>query len=305
MTISSHKNRILKLEATVVKLNSLVKSLGEQLAQADALASYPHLASSLRDTVAACAALAEEAGRGKLEGHPHSPEPGIRDEGSSSVLGDSCGLLSPATCSPMQGTSPNPSRSLRDLISLQSSPSINASSQSLSATISPVELSAFIGNLRAACAHNAFKTLSDPTLSLDSIRNKFRFLLSLMSREHLTSYYKAALEARLDPSSLEAWAAVPFLGLGGAGTHYAQPSSSRRGIGSAEEKTQDWPVISDPLSDFSAQIHENLDDTWFDAHDLEGYLKEQGVRLIAYSPGTRQHNEFTRGTDVMKLSQGV
>ncbi|KAK7720307.1 hypothetical protein SLS63_009854 [Diaporthe eres] len=160
--------------------------------------------------------------------------------------------------------------------------------------------------LRLACAYNAFETLGNPRVSLDSIRNKFRFLLSLMSREHLTSYYKASLQARLNQSPLDTWDAVPFYGLGGAGSHYPDPSPPPRRSGDPEDPAHpDWPFVSDPLFELTTGIRENLDDTWFDARDLEGYLKERGVCLVAQRPSSLQHEASSTYIDVVRLSQGV
>lgn len=309
VTMSEQRDKILKLEATVLRMNSLVGLLGDQLAQADVLALQPHLAHSLRNTVAACASLAKEVDQSQAEGRPLSSQSRIRQERPFPLQEDRRVLSSPA--SPIKFTRPqvpNPSRSLQSLMSPQPPPSSDTFSRPHSTTISPVELSAFISQLRLACAYNAFETLSDPAVTIDSIRNKFRFLLSLMSREHLTSYYKASLKARIDRSALDAWEAVPFFGLGGAGSHYAGPRSPpTSGIGDgAEDPTQhDWPMVSDPLLAFSAQVRESLDDTWFDARDLEAYLKEQGACLVVRPPGTPQHECFPPYIDVVRLLQGV
>lgn len=302
VTISSQKDRILKLEATVMEMNSLVESLGEQVARADALALPPHLASSLQSTVAACASMAKEAELSKSEDRPRPPQSRVQ-HGNPGVL------LSQKN--PRQGTPPmvpNPRRLLQNVRPLQplATSSNDSSPRPPSTTTSPVELTTFIRQLRLACAQNAFNTLSDPSAPLDSIRNKFRFLLSLMSREHLTSYYKDSLQARLDQSALDAWGAVPFYGLGGAGSHYAHPSLTPRGDGGAGDSAHlDWPLVSDPLFEFTTDIRGNLDDTWFDARDLEGYLKERGVCLVGHPPSTPQREASPTYIDVVKLSQGV
>lgn len=306
VTMSEQREKILKLEATVLKMNSLVESLGDELARTDALALQPHLAHSLRNTVAACASLAKEVDQTKAEARPLSSQSRIRRERPSRLQEDRRVLPSPA--SPIQVTSrevPNPSRSLRSLKSPQPLSTSDTASRPHTTTVSPVELSAFISQLRLACAYNAFETLSDPTVTMDSIRTKFRFLLSLMSREHLTSYYKASLKARIDRSALDAWEAVPFFGLGGAGSHYARPSSSPGSSGAEDPAQHDWPLVSDPLLTFSAQIREGLDDTWFDARDLEAYLKEKGVCLVTRPLSTPQHDSLPICIDGMRLLQGM
>lgn len=310
ITISEQKDKILKLEATVLRMNSLVELSGDELARTDALALQPHLAHSLRNTVAACASLAKQVDQNEAEGRPLPSQLRIRQHECPSLLQEDRGVLS-SPMSPMQVTIPevpNPSGSLRSLKSPQPPPSSDTSSRPHSTTLSPVDLSSFIGQLRLACAYNAFETLSDPTVTIDSIRNKFRFLLSLMSREHLISYYKASLMARIDQSALNAWEAVPFFGLGGAGSHYARPPSPPASGISGGEKNQsqhDWPLVSDPLLAFSAQVRESLDDTWFDVRDLEAYLKEQEVCLVVRPPRTPHLEGIPPHIDVMRLLQGV
>lgn len=290
-------------------MNSLVESLSEQVARADALALHPHLASSLGNTVAACASLAKEAALSKSDDRPRSPELRRQHENTSSAQGIPGVLSFPK--SPLQGTppwGPNRSCSLQSIRSPQPPASNNASSHPLPTTTLSVELTTFIDQLRLSCAYNAFETLSDPKVSLDSIRNKFRFLLSLMSREHLISYYKASIQARLDRSALDTWEAVPFYGIGGAGSHYSDLSSTprARGSGGADDPAHpDWPLVSDPLFELTTGIRESLDDTWFDARDLEGYLKERGVCLVAHPPSTLQHETSSTYIDVARLSQGV
>lgn len=307
-TISDQKDRISKLEATVLRMNSLVGLLGDQLA--DALALQPHLASILRNTLAACTSLAEEVDQAKADGGSSSRQTREQHENLASPQPDRGIMLYPT--SPIQGIpsavrSSNPSRYLRSLMPMISPPSSDTASRPPWTATSPVELSTFISQLRLACAHNAFETLSDPTVTMDSMRNKFRFLLSLMSREHLTSYYKASLQARTDRSALNPWEAVPFFGLGGAGSHYARPSTEPPygSSGTPNSAQHEWPLVSDPLFAFSAQIRESLDDTWFDARDLEGYLKEKEVCLVVHPPSTLQHEDVPTQIDVMTLLQGM
>lgn len=288
-------------------MNSLVGLLGDQLA--GALALQPHLASILHNTVAGCISLANEVDQSRAGGGS-PPESRGQHENIASPHSDRGILLSPT--SPMQGIpsavrASSPSRYLRSLMPMISPPITDTASRPPWTTTSPVELSTFISQLRLACAHNAFETLSDPTVTMDSMRNKFRFLLSLMSREHLTSYYKASLQARTDRSALNPWEAVPFFGLGGAGSHYARPSTEPP-TGSSGTRVSDqheWPLVNDPLFAFSAQIRESLDDTWFDARDLEGYLKEKEVCLVVRPPSTPQHDELSTQIDAMTLLQGM
>lgn len=288
-------------------MNSLVGQLSDKLA--DTLASQPELTSSLRDAVAACASLAKQVNQSNAEGGPPPLQARTQHEIRASAQGHRSILPSPK--SPLQGRllspgPPNSIASLQSLVSLQSPPSSDDFTRPRTTATSQVELSTFIKQLRLACAYNAFETLSSPRVTMDSIRNKFCFLLSLMSREHLTSYYKASLQARIDQSALVPWENVPFWGLGGAGSHYQRPSSSFPSDRDISTK-QEWPDMDDPLLAFSAEIQENLDDTWFDARDLEGYLKEKGVPvcLTVDSSSMSQPEASTTCTNAVRLLQGA
>jgi hypothetical protein len=101
--------------------------------------------------------------------------------------------------------------------------------------------------------------------------------------------------------------AISFFSLGGAGSHYPRPLSALpRGNSGLENATEhDWLLVSDPLLDSSAQIRENLDDTWFHVRDSEAYLKEKEVCLVARPTSTAQHEDPPTHIDVMRLFHGV
>lgn len=307
-TISKQKDRISKLEATVLRMSSLVGLLGDQLA--GELAMQPHSASILRNTLAACTSLAEEVGQAKADGGSSSGQSRDQHENIASPHSDRGILLTPTSLmrgAPSAVRPPSPSRFLQSPMPTIAPSSSGTTSRPPWTTTSPVELPTFISQLRLACAYNAFETLSDPTVTMDSMRNKFRFLLSLMSREHLTSYYKASLQARVDRSALNPWEAVPFFGLGGAGSHYACLSTEPpNGSSATQDSAQhEWPQVSDPLFAFSAEVRESLDDTWFDERDLEGYLREKEVCLVVGPPSTSQPEHLPTQIDVMALLQGM
>ena len=319
VTLLNYQDRIVKLEGIVRNMNSLVQSFGEQQlarAESDALVSPAELASSLRNTMEACASMARGADQDTLEDDDSHSQSHIHrggDPSSSSlpIQEEACAPAPPTNSAKQSRTTPtrssSPGRFLKDLMVLQSSPSGVPSFDSVSAAVVPVQLSAFIEHLRVACVYHAYTALSNPGIAFESIRNKFRFLLSLMNRERLTSYFKAALEARVNQSGLrKEWEGIPFFGVGGAGSHYAQnraPSSSGDG---EEERTQSpWPLVKEPLSKLPTQAREDMDGDWFDVRDLEGFLRERQVRLTAYSSKVHQHRTVMGGVDVASLLQGM
>lgn len=145
------------------------------------------------------------------------------------------------------------------------------------------DLSAFIERLHIACVYQGYLTLSDPSTSLDYIRRRFRLLLSIMDRETLESYFEAALHARIYQTDLEQWGEVPLFSLGDAGTHYRRYKARS----SSWEPYRSYPerkTVKDPLSRFPPEIQEELCGEWFDICDLEEYLHEKGVCLLAGPP---------------------
>lgn len=135
----------------------------------------------------------------------------------------------------------------------------------------------FIRQLRLACCYHAYFSLRSPSVRLDDLRRKFRFLLSVLSREDLTSYFESAIQARIHPENMVEWQEIPFFSVGGAGTHYPRGSSS----GLSQNQV---PIQEDPLSILSSEAQVGMYGSWFDIRDLEGFLQEKGARFLTGPP---------------------
>lgn len=124
----------------------------------------------------------------------------------------------------------------------------------------------------------------------------FKLAYRLWSKEYLAEKLQLALSSGgdlFDPS-------IPFVPLGGAGTHYIH-NNKMTGPGTGQQpQRQSAPssVTHGPLATHSAHIrHEGPDtslngivtalglqnDEWFDAQDIDCYLREMGINLEAHT----------------------
>lgn len=144
-----------------------------------------------------------------------------------------------------------------------------------------LQCSTFMDQLHMAILYRGYLTLSNPSISADGVRQKFRLLYPAMDRGLLASYFAAALHAKISKVDLDKqWRSVPFFQLGGAGTHYAWPPE----LGPYTRRSRHWHSISVPLSHFSSDIQRDLHGDWFDMQDLECFLMERKVQLVT-APG--------------------
>ncbi|KAJ5411910.1 uncharacterized protein N7487_006269 [Penicillium crustosum] len=275
--LSRHEVRIAQLETSIQKMNMAFSSFSEQLEKSGALAPHATLQAHLRDTLTTYKSLAEEVGittdyeclhrsSQSMVAVPVQEE-NVRSTPDSWLLSELDRLLTP----PMAPISiQNPPAPLGP-----SSPLLfNTTMTTMS--LPTVEMSVFIRQLRVACAHYALFSLRDSSVDLEGLRSKFRFLLSIISRENLISYFEAGVVARVHPERMLEWEELPFFRVGGAGTHFVNSPSLRY-----ENR---HPVRDDPLSSFPPEVQGEMDGRWYDIRDLEGFLQEQGVRLFTSLP---------------------
>lgn len=245
--LSRHEARIAQLETAIQKMHIAFSSFGEHLTNSGALVPHTALQAHLHDTFTTHKSLAEEAG---VDPSPQSlqAESGMRTE--------------PCLLSQLDGLSPP---RLVD-------PAINSTS------MPAVDMSVFIRHLRLASARYAVFLLRDSSVSLEGLRRKFRFLLSIISREDLISYFEAALVATIHPERMVEWEELPFFRVGGAGTHFVHSRSWRY--------ESHHPVWEDPLSKFPPDVQGEMDGRWYDIRDLQGFLQERAVHLCASPPAS-------------------
>jgi hypothetical protein len=139
-----------------------------------------------------------------------------------------------------------------------------------------VPVSVFIEQLHVTCIYQGYLSLSDSSIMIDHLQARFRLLLEIMDRDRLATFFEAALHARLSRRKLEGWDDVPFFSLGGAGTHNARPKTIY-----TCQYHQPCSIVSDPLSHFSSDVKKELDGDWLDMQELEQFLHQKAVHLIA------------------------
>ncbi|KAI7970289.1 hypothetical protein EIK77_000291 [Talaromyces pinophilus] len=175
----------------------------------------------------------------------------------------------------------------------------------------------FARRLMRVCVERAHEVLISgglPTLSPKEAR-VFKLAYRIWSRDYLIQKFQMALTGAsdlYDPS-------VPFLPLGGAGTHYVHlresppPVSQSMSSSSSSSYTHhhhhhhhqphlptEQIVTSGPLTTHTAHIRHDGPDTslagivsslgllddgseWFDVQDIDGYLQDMGIRLKPHS----------------------
>ncbi|RAO67344.1 uncharacterized protein BHQ10_003356 [Talaromyces amestolkiae] len=168
----------------------------------------------------------------------------------------------------------------------------------------------FARRLMRICVERAHDVLVSGGLSTLSPKEArvFKLAYRIWSRDYLVQKFQMALTGisdLYDPS-------VPFLPLGGAGTHYmrespppiSQSMSSSSAMNYDHHNQQHLPAeylaTSGPLTTHTAHIRHNGPDTsligivsslgllddgseWFDAQDIDGYLQDMGIRLEPHS----------------------
>lgn len=270
----------MQLETSIKQLNSTIHSFGDNLARSGVLASHSDLHVHLLNTFTTCKSIVEDTG---IRTEEQDLTPSKQTEASISQSGQGM-TFNPSLSVQFQGRQghtpflPSPMSAL----SLQtSSPPLGHGSPLLfdnitTATTSTMDLPLFVRQLRIACAYHAFFSLRDYSVKLDDLRRKFRFLLSILTRENLISYFEAGIAAKIHPERMLEWEELPFFRVGGAGTHFL-PSSLPR-------YESQHPIREDPLDEFPSDVQGEMDGRWYDIRDLEGLLQERGVQLVTGTP---------------------
>lgn len=269
-SVSVLQFRVDQLETTLEKMSTAVIALSDRLFESEVVTSDVELSKSLRDTLQTCLYLAEDVGQPK----DHKILSGRQGNDASrntlsrqrlwSMFPPELGLASPHPN--MQGPA-NSHQGFTGPFALQDA-----------TENSPMSFSKFMEQLDFECLQHGYSMLTD--LSIPDVRvvQGFWFLMRFMDRRRLTAYIKALMQKRDNPTSMGEFNEVPFLRLGGAGTHYPVPLSQSHAAGYFRSY-QHFPLIEDPLAQFSPDVHKELDGIVFDIVDVVGYLQQQNVLL--------------------------
>ncbi|KAE8395707.1 hypothetical protein BDV23DRAFT_193550 [Aspergillus alliaceus] len=253
----SLNQRVAQLETAAQTMSEAVITLSDILLESGVLTSHPKLAEHLGETVHICLTLTKDTSD---EHNQETP----RESQLPSPADVSLALLDP---SPFH-LSYYPS----SLFMFKPG------------DVAVMEVPQFIEQLRIACLYEGSLMLNNPSIPPEDLRRPFRLLLSLFTRETITSIFNNALQARLHRKLPTNFKQVPFVHPSAAGDGNPQTP----GPGQAPDRR---PIDFHPqsgghglLSDFSAQTQKELDGNWLDVQDLERHLLERDVRLCVIPP---------------------
>ncbi|KAI9749113.1 MAG: hypothetical protein M4579_006993, partial [Chaenotheca gracillima] len=146
--------------------------------------------------------------------------------------------------------------------------------------------STFARYLQRFTFEHAYKILSDPRTPTQDVAKVFALSLCFRSRDQILGRLRG-IASKTSHDIMDNWGA-PYLHWGGAGTHYPRLDADGRSL----PIPNFWSVQSigpyhfgpgQPIRNLSALTdHVDLspfEGEWFDAHDVEGYLREKGVQF--------------------------
>lgn len=149
-----------------------------------------------------------------------------------------------------------------------------------------VELSSLMECVYWTCVHQSCLALCDPFVSLDRLQRPFGLFLGLMSRGRLASHFLIAMQSQNSGKELKDWEELPFVSLGGAGSHYPLALSQVHGNNQAFRSYRQR-ISKEILSGILCGHHSDFGDDWFDMQDLEGFLRARNIRFFVCSEGAK------------------
>lgn len=273
--LSSLKARVEQLEDVLTHLSRTMHAFDNQISQRGPQWSQPELlrtVQSLREDIVHQLKRAEikveepqknptaESSR-TVDEQPHAqvaPEASLartRDSTTESdfwalFLGSSAGIL-PSTNQSTVGQS-------TDLVPVPGTPSV-AETYTIQYATTP-----FTQRLFRACVESGYFFLSN-SLYKDEDMWQFKLLLQRMPRAEIKEYFKRV--SSVEPCNPVIDARFPYICLGRSGTYFLQ---------------SDNDLVADRLAHFrttNGVSHVPSDEEWFDVHDVERYLLNQGIRV--------------------------
>lgn len=293
------QERVARLEAALERTGRVVIEFTDILIEARVLSSHQQLAHHLRDTVKTCldSALLRDDGREEIE----YSKGAVPLRTPSSLIAERTNIGSEDARRCLSGTDHTGLSVL--LRSPQRSPA------SPHASVRMVEVSTFVDQLRITCLYQGFLMLNNPSVPLEALRRPFHLLLSLVTRETITSFFHMCLYARLKNQEPQLCREIPCFKIGGAGTHF--PKATGAAVSTQiESGQQDIPPTSqqpnlsaidatDSMS--SRESRKDLKEDWFDLLDLMGYLRAHSIVLSMEPPSGAATQ---RAVNVMNFTAG-
>lgn len=262
--ISYLTRRVAQLEQVIEDMSTSVVTFSDSLLRSGVLSAHADLTRCARETLEKCVELAKITT--------------IDDEGAEPDKEPQVDVIATtaATSRSLMAQTPNMTFSKDVLPFLR--PDYEAPSFSAAGTTTTIQYSAFMDQLHLAILQRGYVILTDPAITLDGVRQRFRLLYPVMDRSRIAAYFAAALHAKLGKQDfVNRLSPVPFFQLGGAGTHYAWPPE----LGPYTRRSRQWTSVPVPLSHFSKDIQQHLTGDWFDMQDLECFLMDKKVTLVS------------------------
>ncbi|RAL13884.1 bZIP transcription factor [Aspergillus homomorphus CBS 101889] len=283
--MSSLKSRILQLESVVEQMSSAVLSLSDQLVHSGVLESNPVLSEHLHHTVQTCLTLAKDTNKDGSDSTAVVPSAPPREPPSAPafVSSNEFQFSVPIDLGTNYASDFHLYQPEKQVTPFR--PALMPPPQLLVLPeIQEMELSVFMSRLHMSCIYHGCLALCDDNISIERIMRHFCLPLTIVDRKRLTALFYAALNTKDGKKRYEDWKEIPFFSLGGAGTHYPW-SAAKAGLASYLHRPGvRWVVLPEPLLHFPSHLQNVLAGDWFDMGDLEGYLREKGVRLFAHAP---------------------
>ncbi|KAF1914393.1 hypothetical protein BDU57DRAFT_454768, partial [Ampelomyces quisqualis] len=148
----------------------------------------------------------------------------------------------------------------------------------------------FARRLTRAAVETGFHALSSVDARPSALKHVFKLSLLYLTLDQLRERFKSILSRGVN-EELDIWE-IPFIQLGGAGTHYPRKDTN----GNTLPRKNNWTVRQiEPLEKKMVRIESvedgrweylhdmdlrNFEGEWFDAYDVQGYLEERwGFRV--------------------------
>ncbi|KAJ5782518.1 hypothetical protein N7457_004292 [Penicillium paradoxum] len=126
----------------------------------------------------------------------------------------------------------------------------------------PYATTPFTQRLYRACVESGYLFLSNNT-SKDKDMWQFKYLLQRMPRAEIIEHFQRV--ANKEPCNPIIDVRFPYISIGGSGTHFLQHHSDA------------WSDNLAPFRTTNGVFHIPSDEEWFDIHDVERYLFNQGI----------------------------
>lgn len=137
-------------------------------------------------------------------------------------------------------------------------------------SIHTVEQASFARRLYRACVEQGHQCLTNASHQLDELEYRFRLPMKLFPLQHIKAHFEEFLRGRSHGALMEL--NVPFISIGGAGTHFQHQQRSYV-AGSTSLQPSMIQVATE-------RVDPDMRGDWFDCYDVEGYLEKCGIAPV-------------------------